>query len=164
FALSRAAPSCQADQMPPSIQRLLGLASWRAFDVDDEGRVLAGSDQSGSVQLVEIAPDGTTGAPLTALPGTVSGRYLPGERAVVIEHDTDGDERAQLSLLRLDQPRAEPATWHDLTPVIRDPRYVHRLLDVVAGRVVYATNRRNGVDFDVLIRSTITGEEQVVFN
>lgn len=150
--------------MPPFIQRLLGLPSWRAFDVDDEGRVLAGSDQSGSVQLVEIAPDGTTGTPLTALPGTVSGRYLPGERTVVIEHDTDGDERAQLSLLRLDRTRTEPATWNDLTPVVRDPRHVHRLLDVAAGRIVYTTNRRNGVDFDVLIRSTVTGEEQVVFN
>lgn len=37
------------------IVRLLGCTSRRAFDVDDSGRVLAGSDESGSVQLAEIA-------------------------------------------------------------------------------------------------------------
>ena len=37
--------------MALDIVRLLELASWRAFDADGAGRVLAGSDESGSVQL-----------------------------------------------------------------------------------------------------------------
>ena len=41
---------------------------------------------------------------------------------------------------------------------------MHRLLDVLPGRIVYATNRRNGVDFDVLIHSVVTGEEQVIYD
>src|SRR5437764_15261720 len=103
--------------MSVDIVRLLEQRTWRAFDVDADGRVLAGSDESGSVQLVEIAPDGTT-TPLTALPGAAVGRYLPGQRAVVVQHDTDGDERAQLSLLRLDEPLTRPATVDDLTPLV----------------------------------------------
>src|SRR6266700_2795921 len=83
------------------IVELLNLPVWRAFDVDDAGRILAGSDDSGSMQLVELAPDGAA-RPLTALPGACRGRYLPGTRTVVVEHDQGGDERAQLSLLSLD--------------------------------------------------------------
>ncbi|MDI2032113.1 S9 family peptidase [Saccharopolyspora sp. TS4A08] len=146
--------------MTLEISRLLDLTTWRAFDVTDDGRVLAGCDESGSVQLVELAEDRRT--ELTALPGAVSGRYLPGERAVVVQHDSDGNERGQLSLLRLDDRRSRPAPLSELEPLVRDPDHVHRLLDVLPGRIVYATNRRNGVDFDVIIRSVATGEEHVV--
>lgn len=144
------------------IRRLLELTSWRAFDVDASGRVLAGSDESGSVQLVELSNGSTT--PLTALSGSVTGRYLPDARTVVVQHDTDGDERAQLSLLQPDELAGGPARLADLVPVVRDPDHVHRLLDVLPGRIVYATNRRNGVDFDVIIRSVVTGEEVVVYD
>lgn len=149
--------------MAVDLARLLGLTSWRAFDVDDAGRVLAGSDESGSTQLVELSPLGKN-VPITALSGAVSGRYLPGERAAVIQHDTGGNERGQLSLLRLDRRRTKPAELGELQPLVRDSRYVHRLLDVLPGRLVYSTNRRNGVDFDVVIRSALTGAEQVVYD
>lgn len=148
--------------MTLDITRLLELTTWRAFDVADDGRVLAGCDESGSVQLVELADDRRT--ELTALPGAVTGRYLPGERAVVVQHDSDGDERGQLSLLRLDDRRTRPARLSELEPLVRDTDHVHRLLDVLPGRIVYATNRRNGVDFDVVIRSVVTGEEHVVYD
>lgn len=144
------------------IRRLLELTSWRAFDVDAFGRVLAGSDEPGSVQLVELSDGRTTR--LTALAGSVTGRYLPDTRTVVVQHDTDGDERTQLSLLHADELPDGPARLADLVPVVRDPDHVHRLLDVLPGRIVYATNRRNGVDFDVIIRSVITGEEVVVYD
>ena len=149
--------------MAVDMVRLLELASWRAFDVDEAGRVLAGSDESGSTQLVELSPNGGATA-LTALSGAVTGRYLPGERAAIIQHDTGGNERGQRSLMRLDRRRTRPAELDDLQPLVRDPRYVHRLLDVLPGRLVYATNRRNGVDFDVVIRSALTGEEIVVYD
>ncbi|GAB2652596.1 S9 family peptidase [Saccharopolyspora gloriosae] len=149
--------------MAVDMVRLLELASWRAFDVDEAGRVLAGSDESGSTQLVELSPNGRVTA-LTALSGAVTGRYLPGERAAIIQHDTGGNERGQLSLMRLDRRRTRPAELGDLQPLVRDPRYVHRLLDVLPGRLVYSTNRRNGVDFDVVIRSAVTGEEIVVYD
>lgn len=90
--------------------KLLDVRLYQAFDLDPSGRVLAGSDDSGSTQLVEILADGTS-TPLTALPGACSGRYLPGERAVIVSHDDGGNERHQLSLLRLPLPSGQPAGW-----------------------------------------------------
>lgn len=149
--------------MALGLQDLLNLPTWRAYDVDDEGRVLAGYDGAGSIQLVELTPDGDA-IPLTALPGPCSGRYLPGERAVIVAHDVDGNERTQLSLLRLDPPPAAPVGVDGLAPLVHDERYIHTLIDVEPGRIVYSTNRRNGVDFDVILRSTADGAETVAYD
>ena len=151
------------EPMGLGVVELLSLPAWQAFDIDDEGRVLAGYNGSGSVQLVELAVDGTA-TPLTALPGPCRGRYLPGERSVVVVHDEGGNERSQLSLLRLDQPPVQPVTVAGLEPLVRDGRFIHNLLAVEPGRIVYATNRRNGVDFDLIVRSTVDGAESVVYD
>lgn len=148
--------------MTATLRDWLGTRVWRAFDVDPSGRVLAGSDETGSVQLVEL--DGARVTPLTALPGALLGRYLPGERAVVVQHDDGGDENGQLSLLRLDPPPGAPAALDDLEPLVREAGVVHRLLDVRPGRVVYATNRRNRVDFDVVVRDVSSGEDRVLYD
>lgn len=145
----------------PKIKDFLELHAWTVFDVDDDGRVLAGSDASGSMQLVEIDTDGTR-RPLTALPGACSGRYVPGSRIVVVQHDTDGNERAQLSLISAD--RSEPATLEQLEPLVHDPEYLHMLVDVTEDAVIYSTNRRNNVDFDVVVRDLATGAEKVVYD
>jgi len=149
--------------MALGISELLNLPVWRAFDIDDAGRILAGYDGSGSLQLVELAPDGAV-TPLTALPGPCSGRYLPGKRAVIVVHDQGGDERSQLSLLSLDPLPAEPVGLDGLEPVVRDERYIHQLVDVEAERLVYVTNRRNSVDFDVVLRSIADGTETVLYD
>lgn len=160
------------------ITQLLTVATWRAFDVDAQGRVLAGSDESGSVQLVQIDPDGTR-TPLTALVGPCTGRWLPGERVVVVEHDTGGDENTQLSLLRLAAPGHTvsgdtaggeaagpvlPAGLADLEPLVHADGVKHGLLDVAPGRVVYSTNARNRVDFDVVARDLSTGVDTVLYD
>ena len=49
-------------------------------------------------------------------------------------------------------------------PVVHDPAYIHSLLDVQPDRLVYATNRRNGVDFDIVLRTLSTGAEQVLWD
>ncbi|CAA9277268.1 MAG: Acylamino-acid-releasing enzyme [uncultured Actinomycetospora sp.] len=133
------------------LHRLLDATTWRAFDVDAEGRILAGHDASGTVQLVELRPDGSR-TPLTALPGACHGRYVPGSRTVVVSHDAGGNERAQLSLLDADAVE-EPVGEDGLTPLVHDPAYIHGLVEVLpTGEVVYTTNRRNGVDFDLVVR------------
>ena len=133
------------------LHRLLDATTWRAFDVDAEGRILAGHDASGTVQLVELRPDGSR-TPLTALPGACHGRYVPGSRTVVVSHDAGGNERAQLSLLEADAVE-EPVGEDGLTPLVHDPAYIHGLVEVLpTGEVVYTTNRRNGVDFDLVVR------------
>ncbi|MFD7307836.1 alpha/beta fold hydrolase [Promicromonospora sp. NPDC059942] len=164
------------------ISALLDLTAWTVFDVDPEGRILAGNDESGSMQLVEIAPDGTR-TQLTALPSRCSGRYVPGTRRVVVQHDNGGDEQMQLSLLDIEPsaPPADlpaglpadlptgraarlPATLVDLTPLVHDPAYKHDLADVSAESVVFLTNRRDGVDFDVVVHDLATGAETPLYD
>ncbi|HXS64666.1 MAG TPA: alpha/beta fold hydrolase [Streptosporangiaceae bacterium] len=147
--------------MGPHLNALLEVRLFQAFDLDADGRVLAGSDETGSTQLVEIEPDGTT-TPLTALPGACSGRYLPGQRAVIVSHDEGGNENHQLSVLRLPVPSGRPAGPDDLEPLVRDPRFMHVLADVRGGQICYLANRRNGVAFDPIIRQLADGSERAL--
>jgi dipeptidyl aminopeptidase/acylaminoacyl peptidase len=147
--------------MRPDLDRLLNVTAYRAFDIDPERRILAGSDESGTVQLAEISPDGTLTA-LTALPGACTGRYVPGERTVIVSHDDGGNEQHQLSLLALPVAGGGAAGPADLVPLVRDPRYMHVLADVGPGWVCYFTNRRDGVNFDPVIRDLATGAERSI--
>jgi dienelactone hydrolase len=145
------------------VRELLELRRSTLFDIDPAGRLLVGNDDSGSTQLYELAPDGGW-TQLTDLGEPCTGRYLPGERAVVVSADTGGTERTQLSLLRLDGTATAAGRLADLEPVVHDPAFIHNLLDVQPDRLVYATNRRNGVDFDVVSRTLSTGAEQVLWD
>lgn len=145
------------------VRQLLDVRVWVAFDVDEQGRVLAGTDDLGSLQLVEIGVEGSR-TPLTDLPSKCTGRYLPGRRAVVVQHDNGGDEKMQLSLLDLAAPLGRPATLADLTPLVADPAHMNALQDVTAKSVVYSTNRRNDVDMDVVVRDLESGQERVVYD
>jgi dipeptidyl aminopeptidase/acylaminoacyl peptidase len=142
---------------------LLDTRSWLALDVDVDGRVLAGHDDLGSLQLVEISPDGVR-TPLTDLPSKCRGRYVPGRRQVVVEHDQGGDENFQLSLLDLTELPTAPVGLDGLTPLVRDESHMNTLLDVTGTSVVYSTNHRNGVDMDVFVRDLTSGEERVVYD
>ncbi|HET9898633.1 MAG TPA: alpha/beta fold hydrolase [Streptosporangiaceae bacterium] len=145
--------------MALTLAQLLDVRFFKAFDLDNDGRMLAGSDDTGSNQLIEILPDGTSVA-LTALPGACTGRYLPGERAVIVSHDEGGNEQHQLSLLRLPVPSGKPAGLDDLEPLVHDPNYMHVLAQVRPGQICYFVNRRNGVDFDPVIRQLADGSER----
>ena len=145
--------------MGANLTRILDVRLYQAFDLDADGRVLAGSDDTGSTQLIEIEPDGTR-TPLTALPGACTGRYLPGQRAVIVSHDQGGNELHQLSVLWLPRSSGQPAGLEDLEPLVRDPRYMHVLADVQGGQICYFTNRRNGVAFDPIIRQLSDGSER----
>jgi dipeptidyl aminopeptidase/acylaminoacyl peptidase len=144
---------------PDRLSELLELRRSTLFDIDAEQRLLVGNDDSGSTQLYELSPDGGW-RQLTDLGEPCTGRYVPGERAVIVSADTGGTERMQLSLLRLEGTDG----IGELQPVVQDPAYLHNLLDVQPDRLVYATNRRNGVDFDVLSRTLSTGAEQVLWD
>lgn len=141
----------------PTIEEVFRARSTRALDIDTAGNVLAGDDQSGTQQLYEIAPDGAWRT-LTSLTESCTGRYLPDRRAVVVQHDSGGNERGQLSLLDLDAPTPE------LTDLVTDERFIHSIVDVLPGRVVFATNRRNGTDFDIAIVDVDAGEERLLYD
>ena len=144
--------------MGVDLAQLLSAPVYRAYDVDEAGRILAGTDESGSMQLAELSPDGSR-QPLTALPGPCRGRYLPGERVVLVGHDDGGNERGQLSLLRLPLTGGKPAGLAGLEPLVHDPRFIHMVAGLVPGRLCYLTNRRDGIRFDAVLRDLATGEE-----
>jgi dipeptidyl aminopeptidase/acylaminoacyl peptidase len=162
-AVRPAVPTDRRADIATVVEQLYDLRTWRAFDIDDDGRVLAGWDDVGSIQLVEIDTDGSR-HPLTALPGACSGRYIPGRREVVVQHDAGGDERMQLSTLDLTAYPEKPVDLDGLTALVHDPAYMHTLMDVTASSVVYNTNRRNGVDFDVVVRDLDSGVETTVYD
>jgi dienelactone hydrolase len=147
----------QGRSMTATLADLLDARTTRAFDLTSTGHVLVGNDDSGTVQLYEISPAGDW-TQLTDLGEGCSGKYLKDERTIVVQHDVGGSERLQLSTLRLDEPGAE------LTPLVHDERFIHRLVDVLPGRVVYVTNRRDGVAFDVIVRDLSDGAERVLYD
>ncbi len=142
--------------------QLLELRRTTLLDIDAAGRLLISNDESGSAQLYEVLPDDRWRR-LTDLGEPCSGRYLPQARAVVVSADTGGTERAQLSLL---EPPADESSGElgELQPLAHDPAYLHNLFDVQPDTVVYATNRRNGVEFDVIARRVSDGSERVLFD
>jgi len=76
----------------------------------------------------------------------VSGRFLPDGR-ILVERDSGGNERTQLYI--------------GDDPLVVDERYKHDTPHAAGRTLAYATNRRNGVDFDVVARDLESGEERV---
>lgn len=84
---------------------------------------------------------------LTAYDEPVSGSYLPDGR-ILVEVDEGGNERTQLHVL-------------GEGPLISDARFNHWTPHAAGNVLAYSTNRRNGVDFDVVARELASGEERV---
>src|SRR5262249_3225804 len=98
-------------------------------------------------QLYRLPVDGGELDELTAYAEPVSGQLLPDDR-LLLEIDEGGNERTQLYL--------------DGEPFVVDPRFIHRSPHVSrdGALLAYATNRRNGLDFDVVVRRLESGEER----
>jgi dipeptidyl aminopeptidase/acylaminoacyl peptidase len=109
----------------------------------DGGRLLLASNVPGTHQLYEWP----SMRQLTSYDEPVTGRFLPDGR-VLVEVDEGGNERTQLHVV-------------DEGPLVSDPRFIHRTPHAAGRTLAYATNRRNGVDFDVVARDLESGEEQV---
>jgi dipeptidyl aminopeptidase/acylaminoacyl peptidase len=139
---------------------LLSLPGLVAFDIDSEGRLLVGYDGSGVRQLHEIEVDGSWRALTAHGERPMNAKYVPGSRRVILEQDTGGDEQGQLSTLELDGPEGLPKP----APLVHDPAYFHHLVAARADRVLYTTNRRNNVDFDLIARDLVTGDETVLYD
>jgi dienelactone hydrolase len=115
-----------------------------------DGRsLLVGSTVPGTQQLYEVPARGGELEQLTDEPEPVSGFYLPDGR-ILVEVDEGGNERKQLYVL----------VAGVLEPLVVDPRFIHRTPHVGGSTLGYATNRRNGIDFDIVVRSLDSGEER----
>ncbi|HET8528546.1 MAG TPA: LpqB family beta-propeller domain-containing protein [Gaiellaceae bacterium] len=109
----------------------------------DGSRLLVASNLPGTHQLYEWP----SLRQLTSYDEPVTGQFLPDGR-VLVEVDEGGNERTQLHVV------GEGA-------LVADARFIHRSPHARGRLLAYATNRRNGVDFDVVARDLETGEEQV---
>ena len=127
-------------------------ASPTSFSSDGR-RVLVSSNLTGTDQLYRVAVDGGTLESLTAEPERVFGTYLPARDDVLVSTDAGGNERHQLYLLA-DAPGAA------LRPLVVEDDFIHWSGGASRdGRLVaYACNRRNGVDFDVYVRTLDGGD------
>jgi dipeptidyl aminopeptidase/acylaminoacyl peptidase len=81
---------------------------------------------------------------VTAYDEGVNGRFLPDGR-ILVERDSGGNERTQL--------------YAGDEPLVVDERYKHDTPHGAGRTLAYATNRRNGVDFDIVARDLETGVE-----
>jgi dipeptidyl aminopeptidase/acylaminoacyl peptidase len=119
-----------------------------SFSPDGE-RLLVASNLPGTHQLFVLPARGGPLEQLTDYAEPVDGQFLPDGR-VLVAIDEGGNERTQLYVL--DDGRPEP--------LVVDERYIHGSPHAAGSVLAYATNRRNGVDFDVVARDLATGEER----
>jgi dipeptidyl aminopeptidase/acylaminoacyl peptidase len=113
----------------------------------DGSWLLVASDLSGTRQLYRLPVGGGDLEQLTSYAEPVDGQLLPDNR-LLLEIDEGGNERTQLYL--------------DGKPLVVDPRYIHRTPHVShdGALLAYATNRRNGLDFDIVVRLLDSGVER----
>jgi dipeptidyl aminopeptidase/acylaminoacyl peptidase len=113
----------------------------------DGSWLLVASDLSGTRQLYRLPLEGGELERLTSYAEPVDGQLLPDDR-LLLEIDEGGNERTQLYL--------------DGEPLVVDPRYIHRSPHVShdGALLAYSTNRRNGLDFDIVVRQLESGEER----
>ena len=142
------------------LRRLLELPTAAPVDVSADGEtLLVACDRPGTAQLHRLPARGGELEHLTYLPEPVDGMFVPGSGRVLIATDEGGNERMQLHLLDA-RSHAEPE------PLVVDPRFIHRepCISRDGSALAYATNRRNGRDFDVVVRSLETGAERCVYD
>ena len=113
---------------------------------------------------LSFSPDGSELLVASNLPGTtqlfvwpgmrqvtfdeeaVTGQFLPDGR-ILVERDSGGNERTQL--------------YVGDEPLVVDERYKHDTPHAAGRTLAYSTNRRNGVDFDIVARDLESREERV---
>jgi dipeptidyl aminopeptidase/acylaminoacyl peptidase len=111
----------------------------------DGDELLVASNVPGTNQLFVVPAAGGEPRQLTDRAEPVNGFFLPDGR-VLVAVDAGGNERTQL--------------YVDDEPLVVDPRYMHASPRAGGPTLAYATNRRNGVDFDVVARDLESGEER----
>ncbi|MBV8064393.1 MAG: S9 family peptidase [Actinobacteria bacterium] len=110
----------------------------------DGRELLVASNVPGTNQLFAVPLDGSEPRQLTDFEEAVTGQFLPDGR-VLVERDSGGNERTQL--------------YVGDEPLVVDPEYKHDTPKAAGSTLAYVTNRRNGVDFDVVARDLSTGGE-----
>lgn len=143
----------------PSLRDLLETRVAAPAGVSDDGEtLLVASNLSGTMQLYRMPRHGGELEQLTDLAEPVGGFFVPGRDRILVQMDMGGNERHQLYLL-------DEAPGAALEPVVVEPDYLHRtpVCSQDGALLAYATNRRNGTDFDIVLRDLDSAEERVLF-
>jgi dipeptidyl aminopeptidase/acylaminoacyl peptidase len=128
--------------------------AWPLSFTADGSTLLVASDVPGTRQLFLVPARGGEPRQVTDFAEPVDGQLLADGR-ILLALDEGGNERTQLYLVDAELG-AVPQ------PVAVDPRFVHGtpLMSRSGALLAYATNRRNGRDFDVVARRLANGAER----
>jgi dipeptidyl aminopeptidase/acylaminoacyl peptidase len=131
---------------------LLELRSAAPVDIQGD-TVLLRCDLPGTMQLFRTSLSGGELEQLTDFADPVEGKFVPGTRQILVEHDDAGNENVQFSLLTPGS-RAEP--------LVHDPRFFHRQphFSRDGTLLAYSSNREDGVNWGVYVRSLDDGTER----
>src|SRR3954447_8069794 len=138
-----------------SLRELLELRVALPADVGP-AHVLVQANLTGTHQLYRVPLGGGPLEQLTDEAEPVGGRFVPGDDRILVSMDAGGNERQQLYLL---EPGGRPE------PLVVEPEFLHTgpQLSPDGRLLAYACNRRNGVDFDIVVRDLRSGDERAVF-
>ena len=139
----------------PELRDLLEMRVAAPVDFSFDGEsLLVLSNLTGTMQLYRVPRGGGDLEQLTDQAEPITGFRLPGLDRMVLRMDEGGNERHQLYLLEI-APGAEPE------PLLVEPDFMHvaSLPNRDGSLVAYASDRRNGVDFDVYVRTPEAGAE-----
>lgn len=144
--------------MTYSIQDFLEVKTATAAGFNpDASKALVLSNLTGTMQLYRVPVDGGDLRQITDFEEPVTGRYLPTSDDILLVMDEGGNERHQIYLIdELGQDRRN---------VAYDPEFLHIPGGITRDgkTLAYASNRRNGVDFDVFVHHFSSGDEKSVF-
>ena len=133
-----------------SLQALLELRQALPLDFSPTGEyLLVGSNSPGTQQLFLAPAQGGDLLQLTDFEDPVSGFFVR-DSSIIFEMDEGGNERTQLYVLG-------EGTY---TSLVADSRFIHRTARARGETLAYATNRGNGVDFEVVALSLADGQER----
>ena len=132
--------------------------AWASGFSPDSSKVLVSSNLTGTMQLYTVPRAGGALSRITDFEEPVAGTYLPTSNEILVQKDEGGNERLQIYLM--------DDGGGNFRPIVYDPEWIHRIGGVTRDgtSIAYACNRRNGVDFDVFVRTLQTGEERCVFD
>lgn len=124
----------------------------------DGSKLLIQSNLPGTFQVYRVRRSGGPLEQVTAFEEPAWGAYLPESDRILLSMDEGGNERMQIYLIDED--------GGPLEKVVYEPDYIHRVGGVTrdGSLLAYASNRRNGVDFDIYVRAVGSGEERCVFD
>jgi dipeptidyl aminopeptidase/acylaminoacyl peptidase len=125
----------------------------------DASRVVYMNNDTGTLQLYAVSREGGERTQLTDFPDSISSYiYSPAEEKIIFSKSDGGDENAQLFFLNLATGEIGSLTQkkevrHNLGSFSRDGNYIS-----------YASNERNGKDFDVYVMDIHTFETRCVWS